>query len=819
MVAVTLAVAAVTAVSYFADRLQTGIQRDARNLLGGDVVLASDNAPPPEFVARAHSLGLRSATSVAFPTMARATDAKGGAAHLVALKAVEVGYPLRGTLTLAKGPAAANLAAAFKASGSPGPHEAWVDAAVLDALQLAVGDALLLGDSTFRIAAIIVQEPDRGAGFMGFAPRAMIGSQDLAATGLVQPASRLNFRLALAGSDTAVQQFTAWADATLKAPTPLRGVRLESVQSGRPELSQTLERADKFLRLVALLAALLSAVAVALAARFFATSHLDDCAVLRVLGLRQRTIAAAYAVEFILAGWFSSLLGAALGFGVHFLLISLMAGLLDVALPTPGLWPLGLGLGVGLTLLLAFGLPPVLQLAQVPPLRVMRRDVGQLRPVSLAVLLLGVGGFSALLLAASRDLRLGLIVVGGFAAAALLVAAVSWLAIRLLRRSVNERSAPRWLVMATRQIAAQPAYTVVQTTALALGMLTLVLLVLLRTDLIDAWRQATPANAPNRFVINVMPDQASAFRATLERNAVRDYDWFPMIRGRLVQVNDHVVSAADYTDERAKRLVDREFNLSHSAQRPPHNPLVAGAWVPEEADAVSLEEGLAKNLNLHLGDWLVFEIAGVPTRVRVTSIRRVDWSSMRANFFAMFPVSRLPNVPLTYMAAYRAPDVAGFDNAVSREFPNVTNVDVSSTLQQLQRVLDQVARAVEFLFGFTLAAGLVVLVAAVGATHEERSRAYAIMRAVGASTRLLRQVQRAELAGVGLLGGLLASLLASAIGWGLARYVFDFAWSGSLRVLVLGSLAGAALTLLVGWWSLRGLLRRPVVETLRKAAT
>jgi len=680
-----------------------------------------------------------------------------------------------------------------------------------------VGDTLLLGDAGLRIARVITLEPDRGAGFMSFAPRVMLNQADVPRTGLVQPASRVSYRFAVAGDAGAVKQFSDWADETIKK-AEVRGARLESFESGRPEMRQTLDRAEKFLNLVALLAALLSAVAVALAARGFAARHLDDCAMLRVLGQSQRTIAGAYAFEFAVIGVIASALGVAIGFAVHYAFVLLLAGLVESALPAPTLWPVAFGMGVGLTLLFAFGLPPVLQLARVPPLRVIRRDIGGLKPTSIAVLGLGVLGFAALLVAASSDLKLGLIAVGGFAGAVAVFALLSWIAVLLLRRSVNEITAPRWLVLATRQISARPVYAVVQVSALAVGLLALILLVLLRTDLVSSWRKATPPDAPNRFVINVMPDQSADFQKTLRDSGVSKFDWYPMIRGRLVSINGKPVSPDDYADDRAKRLVDREFNLSNSADAPPHNIITAGAWKPGAPGEVSVEAGLAETLGLKLGDTLRFDIGGMQNEARITSLRKVDWGSMHANFFVMYTVADMADVPVTYMGAFRAPDVKGFDNALVRTYPNVTNVDMSATINQVQRVLDQVIRAVEFLFGFTLAAGLVVLFASVTATREERAREFAVMRAVGARGSLLRQVQRAELAGVGLLAGFLASIVASVIGWALARYVFDFTWTASPLVPIAGALAGAVLAWAAGWWGLREVLRRPVVATLRQAS-
>jgi putative ABC transport system permease protein len=814
IVAVTLAVAALTAVGFFADRIKGGLQRDARALIGGDAVVSSDKPTPLEIIARAQELGLKRAGTVGFPTMARAPDDAGGASKLVALKAVEPGYPLRGSLKIATAPdTPEQTTREIPAKGS-----VWVDGNLLDSLGLRMGDTLLMGSSRLRIERLIVVEPDRGAGFMNFAPRVMINASDLEATGLVQPASRMTYRMAVVSNDQgAVKEFSDWLTAKEKSGE-VRGLRLESLEGGRPEMRSTLDRAEKFLNLVALLAALLSAVAVAIAARGFAARHLDHCAMLRVLGVSQRSMAWGYILEFAIVGLVASGLGVLLGFAVHFGFVVLLAGLVESALPAASIWPVLFGLGMGLTLLFAFGLPPVLQLAQVPPLRVIRRDVGGLKAASAGVLLLGMAGFAALLMAASRDVVLGGIAVGGFLVAVLVFASLSYLAVKLLRKSVNETTAPRWLVLATRQISARPAYAVVQVSSLAVGLLALVLLILLRTDLISSWRQATPPDAPNRFVINISPEQSGDFVKNIEAQGIKKYDFFPMIRGRLIAINGKTITPEGFADDRTKRMVDREFNLSHAAQKPAHNQIIAGKWQEEEKDAISVEEGIAKQLNVKLGDLLTFDVAGMPVTAKITSLRKVDWGSMRANFFVMYPVSKLPDVPATYMSAFKAPDVKGFDNALVRQFPNVTNVDMSLTINQVQRVLDQVIRAVEFLFGFTLLAGLVVLFAAVTATREERTREFAILRAVGARSQLLRQVQRAELAGVGMLAGVLASMVALVVGWALARYVFEFAWNPVAWVVPLAGILGAGLALMAGWWGLRAVLNTPVVNTLRRAA-
>jgi putative ABC transport system permease protein len=437
----------------------------------------------------------------------------------------------------------------------------------------------------------------------------------------------------------------------------------------------------------------------------------------------------------------------------------------------------------------------------------------------------GLLGFCALLLVVSRDLVMGAAAVGGFAISIVLFAGVSWLALRALRFSVREDTAPRWLILATRQLVARPGLAVVQVSSLAVGLLALALLVLLRTDLIASWRDATPADAPTRFVINIQPDQAQAFQDQLRQAGVTDYDWYPMFRGRLVNINGEAVRSDAYEDPRAQRLVQREFNLSHSAELPLKNVIVDGDWTAGEAGTISVEEGLANDLGLKVGDTMGFDVAGDVVSARISDLRRVDWASMRVNFFALFPVAEMPDMPITYISAFRAPEtsavgpdgiVRSFDNQLVRNFPNVTNINTATTLAQVQRILDQVIRAIEFLFGFSVVAGLVVLFAAITHTRAERAREYAILRAVGARSALLRQVQRAELAGVGLLAGAMASSAAMVLGWVLAKQVFEFNWYPPLWVPLAGALCGAGLALLAGWWGLREVLNTPAWQTLRQ---
>ncbi|WP_374657525.1 ABC transporter permease [Inhella sp.] len=807
IVGVALAVAAVSAVALLGDRLERGLKRDAAQLIGGDLVVSADRPASEAWRARVQQLGLQQSHTANFPSMVRSSDAQGGATRLVAIKAVDDAYPLRGLLQLKGG----------QTGRGPKPGEVWVDQQVLDSLNLHAGDRLGVGDSWLRIGAVIQTEPDRGAGFLAFAPRVMLHQTDLPATNLVQPASRIGYRMAVGAEP---RQAAALAALNQELKTSLdagswRGARLETLQSGRPELRQTLERGERFLSLVALLAALLSGIAVALSARDFAARHVDEVAMLRVLGQKGARVGFVYAAEFLLAGLIASVLGLLAGWALHSLLLAVLGDLVGVQLPAPGPLPFAVGLGLGLGLLVAFGLPPVLGLSRVPPLRVLRRDAKAGGSVAWLALLLGGAGTVGILLAVARDLTMGLLTLGGFATAGLLLLLLAWAAIRVLPKLVT---GPGWMKLAMRQLASRPALAAAQVAALGLGLLALALLALVRTDLMDSWRVATPDRGPNRFVINLLPDQGEPFRAALQQAGIEPMDWHPMFRGRLTAINGQPVTQMKFATGRAERLVEREFNLSHGAAMPSHNVQVAGSWTGDSG-GLSVEEGLAQELGLKLGDRLQFDVAGTPAEAPITQLRKVDWSSMRVNFFVIFERAEMPEVPSTWIATFRASGSnTQLDRRLASEFPNATLVDVSEQIGQLQRVLDQVAQAVEILFSFTLAAGLVVLMGAMTATREARLREAAVWRAVGAGSGLLARVQRVELLSLGLLAGLLAGVIAVGLGAVLASQVFQFSWAPKPWVPLATLMGGALLAWGAGWWGLRGVLTRPVVQTLREAS-
>jgi putative ABC transport system permease protein len=807
--ALVIAVAAVTSVGFFVDRLRAGLQRDATQLLGADLVVSSDAPVAANLRERATASGLQVAETITFPSMAiNASDRD--LATLSAVKAVSPGYPLRGALRVKLAYDEADEAT----REIPTPGTVWVDPQALAALRLAVGGTLRLGERSFTVAKLIAIEPDRAGQFVNFAPRVMLNLADLPATQLIQQGSRVTYRLLVAGERNGVEAYSAWANENLG-----RGQRIESLEGGRPEMQRTLERAERFLSLVALLAALIAAVAVAAAARRFSLRHLDSCAMMRCLGLAQADIFGLFALEFLWIGLIACAAGVAGGFALHFVLLEVLRTLIPAGLPWPTALPAVQGFACGLVLLLGFALPPLVQLRHVPPLRVLRKDLGP--PAGLAAFgyLIGLLGFFGLLLWSSNDLKIGALTAGGFAFGIVAFAAIAWGVLRLLAplRAMTGRLGITWR-FAVAAVQRRPVATVVQLVALSIGLMALLLLTVTRTDLVNAWRRAAPADAPNRFVINIQPEQEKLVAQRLSAAGIADVTLYPMIRGRLVAINGTGTGPENFKDDRAQRLVDREFNLSYADAPPSHNPITAGAWFVPGAAELSIEEGIAQTLGVRLGDTLSFEIAGSRVDARATSLRKVNWDSMRANFFVIMPSTLLADQPKSFITAFHLPAArAGLTGELLRDFPNLTVVDTSAIFRQVQALLDKVIAAVEFLFVFTLVAGVLVLYSALAATHDERVREAGLLRALGASRLQLSRVQTAEMLCLGGLAGLLAAGGAAAIGWALARFAFEFEYAVSPWIFALGIGGGAVCALAGGWVGLRGVLKTPPLATLRDA--
>lgn len=806
-VALLLAVAALTSVDFLADRVEQALKLEAHQLLGGDLLLTADHPWDDAYRREAAQRGVMLAESVSFPSMVRVGEEGQLTAQLAEIKAVSAGYPLRGALRIAP----ALNAADGVTRDIPARGEVWADERLATALDLRAGAALALGQATPRFAAVLTLEPDRGTNFFALAPRLLINLADLPATGLIQPGSRAGYRLYLAGEPAAVAAYQRWAQARLG-----RGEKIESLDNARAEIRNLTERAQRFLRLAALLAVILAAVAVALASERYLRRHLDGCAVMRCLGAQEAQLLLIHGGEFLLFGLFATLAGCVVGYGVQMLLLNLLGGVLVAVPPAPTFWPWLHGLLVGMTLVAGFALPPLLRLRRVSTLRVLRREWAATDAAALTAYAFGAALLAALMLWMAGELRLGAIVLGGFLAAFVFFGLMARGLVAVLGRFPPRGHGYGWrhgLANLRRHLAA----TLVQAVALALGLTALLLFAVARGDLLESWQRRIPADAPNRFVINIQPDQRVAIAGFFARHGLPAPAPAPMVRGRLVAVNDTPIGAESYADERAQRLVDREFNLSWSAEIPAGNRIVGGRWHGARRVAeFSVEQGLAETLHLKLGDRLAYDIAGNRIEATITSLRKLDWDSMQVNFFVMAPPGLLDAAPASFITSFHlSPAAEKFIPELVRAFPNLTVIDVAVLLRQLNATLDQVAHAVLLVFGFAVLAGLVVLVAALQASSDERRHSLAILRALGARRAQLATALVAEFALLGALAGALAGIAASAIGWALARFVFDLDYLPHGQLLAIGILAGSGLAVMVGWFSLAPLLRQPAMNALR----
>ena len=804
--ALVVAVASITSVAFFADRVGSALVRDAHQLLGADLVLVSDHPWQPGIAAEIPKRGLERAESTAFISMAMSGDK----VQLTGVKAVTGNYPLRGKLRIAP----ALNAQDAPAQAGPARGQAWIEERLVTALGAPVGSRIRLGKETLEVAAVLTLEPERGANFFNLAPRLIMNAADLPATGLVQTGSRISYYLYAAGPREGIAALDAWARARLE-----RGQRVDNLESGRPEVRAAIERAQRFLGLTALLAAILAGVAIALGTRRFVERHLDACAVMRCLGVTQRRLLQLFGAEFLLLGIGACAIGVAAGFAAQFAISEALGGLLHADLPPPSVLPAAQGFLVGLVLLLGFALPPLVQLKNVPAVRVIRRESGAAKGGTLAAYAAGLAALSGLLVWQAGDLSLGMTVVGGVAAAVMFFAVIAWLGLRLFSGNLVSRMigkqniALRYGLANLRRHARGNA---IQVASLALGLTAMLLLSFTRNDLVDAWRRSAPPDAPNRFLLGVQPDQLKDVKAFFAQRGLGTPELSPMVRGRLTAINGRKVSEADYSEERARRLVEREFNLSFADRPPAHNTVVQGKWFAPDDDAVSVEEGIAKTLGWKLGDELQFTVGGESFAARVTSVRKLRWDSMKVNFFVIGPPALIGRFPASYISAFRVPPGAESQmNELAMRFPNVTIVDVGAALRQAQGIVDQVIGAVQVVFLFALGAGLLVLYSALVATEDERRREAAVMRVYGASRAQVTGSQRVEFLAMGLLAGLLATAGAAAIGQLLARRVFDLDLPPSAGLWIAGPLAGVLLLSLNAWLSARKVLAASPALTLR----
>lgn len=809
--ALVIAVASMTSVGFFTDRIRVAMQQQTGELLGADLVLLSTAAPPAAWSALAQAQNLRSALTLSFPSVVLA----GERTQLTEVKAVSSGYPLRGTLRVAL----TGYGAELPTDSIPEAGTVWLDARALNALGLVVGDKLQLGALDIRVTKVLAYEPDRGGDFFSIAPRLMMNSADVPRTGLLGPGSRVSYRLLLAGRRDELQALRAKLEPTLVA-----GQRFLDASDARPELKSALDRAQRFLGLAALVSVILAGVAVASATRRYVARHLDSSALMRCFGATQNQITLLFGLQMLVLGLVASLAGCAIGYAAQEVLARLLAGMISGKLPAPSAWPVLVGVLTGLITLAGFSLPSLLRLKNVPPQRVLRRDMGPLPSRSITLYGAALGAMAVLLIWQAGDTTLAVYVIGGVVAALLVLALSAYLLVRALG-VLRGRVGVAWRY-GMANIARRSGASVAQVVAFGIGIMLLLLLSLVRGDLLSAWEKTLPRDAPNQFLINILPEQVQAVQQFLTERLQGSGTshtqpvLHPMVRARLTAINGREVMPADYADDHAKRLVEREFNLSWGDTLQADNRIVGGQWwgsAGRGQHELSVEKGLATTLGLKLGDELTYRIADRELRARITSLRTVSWDSFRANFFVLTPPGVLEDYPATYITSfYLPPTTRDLLGALVRAFPNVTIIDVDAMMTRVRSIMQRVNLSVQYVFLFTLLAGLTVMYAAIQSSRDERVHESALLRTLGASRRQLLQGLAAEFIVLGLLAGLLASFAATLAGYVIAKQVFHFDYAFDLQLWLAGTLGGALCIGFFGVWGTRFILHQPPLQVLRE---
>jgi putative ABC transport system permease protein len=807
-ISLMLAVTAVTTVGFFTDRVGRAMTRQASELLAGDLVISSPDPIRREITQQANIVGLARARTLSFPSVVL----RGDTTLLTEVKAVSPGYPLRGRLRTAE----KLYGEATTTDNIPAPGSVWVEPRLLTQLSMQVGDQLQLGRLAFKVSHVLAYEPDRGSNLFQFAPRVMLNEADLEATGLVVPASRVSHQLLLAGDQNQVEYFSRW----MRNHT-LPGERLLGIEDGRPEMRTALERAQQFLGLAALVSVLLGGSAIAVATRHYAKRQSDNGAIMRCMGASSALLLQMFLLRLLWLGTLASLIGSGLGFLAQEILSHLLAQWFVLELPAASLWPLVSGMVTGLVVLTGFALPPLLHLRRVPPLRVLRRDLALSSPSVWSVALVTLLVMLGLMWWQTGDVKLAAMVGGGAVATiALLWLAATGLITTLKRTEVSSGMLWRFgLAALTRRSGG----STIQIVAIGLGIMALLLLTLVRVDVLQAWGRTLPPETPNQFLVNIQPHEVEPLRQLFQQQNRPPPILYPMVRGRLVGINDTAVGPDHFQNERAQRLVSREFNLSWTTHIQEDNRVTAGRWWTTKQPAAaefSLEQGVAKSLGLKLGDRLRFRATGKEFEAKVTSLRSVKWDSFNVNFFVIATPGVLEKYPATYVTSfYLGADQSDFLIQLVRQFPSITVLDVRSFMDQVRKVIEHASLAIEYVFMFTLLAGLMVLYAAIQSTLDERRKESAILRTLGAMRQQIMFGITLEFVVLGALAGLLAAIAASLLGYLLTTQIFELVYSLNPWIWLAGILSGAIGVGIAGVLGVSPTLNSPPIQVLRHTPT
>ncbi len=814
LLALVLAVAATTAVGFFTDRIQSALVRQGGLLLGGDLVVSADHALPQKYELEARRRKLQSTSTLAFPSMI----AQGKLSQLAEIKAVNAGFPLRGQLTISTQADANQVASAGSTANTiPAPGTVWMEPRLANLLAVKVGDSVEVGERKMQVAAILQREPSRGGDMFSIAPRLLMNAVDVPSTQLIQFGSRVKYQLLIASDAKAIQDYAAWAK-----PQLARGERVEDVRSARPEMKSALEKAQQFLGLSAMVGVILAMVAMFLASLPYVQTSLDTYALMRCFGASKRLIVRILMYQTLLLALLGSVVGCLLGFAAQAGLAALAGRLFLEALPSPGWMPALSGMAAGFATMLAVVWPHLLRLRDVPALRILRRDLGDLHTAGWLSFLPAVIVMAGMVFWHAGDFKIGSVTLLAFFALLLMAGALTYAGSKLLQK-MSKAGHGAWnngaWSLGLAGLKRRPGMTIAQVIGFSFGLMALILLALVRGDLLSSWQASLPPDAPNRFIINIQPAQIVGVKVFYTQAGISKTEVFPMVRGRLVALNNRPLDTKKYQDEGVRRLAEREFNLSQIAQMQTDNQLLAGRWWRTDEygkPMLSLEQGVAKSLGIKLGDRLTYDIAGTRLTLTVTSLRKVEWDTMRVNFFAVTPPGVLDAFPASFITSFHLP--LGHEdklNQLIRRFPNLTVIDVAALMEQVRGIMNKMSHAVEYVFGFSLLAGIAVLYAALVATRDERVREATLLRVLGAKRRQVVAAVLTEFFCIGLLAAIVATVAASALAYYISVRVLNIPYQFNYSLALLALLGASLLVPLAAWFGVRGFLNQTPRQLLQ----
>ncbi|MGB1581469.1 MAG: ABC transporter permease [Nevskiales bacterium] len=800
--AIIVAVAAASAVGLFSDRMRSALEAQSAEALGADILLTGREPLPAELANTAEALGLRSLSHLNFPSLVIG----GSKSTLAAIKAVNTGYPLAGELRIAS--AAYETAAAT--DQIPQPGEAWADIRLWNELELKPGDSVQVGSLALRITAFLEYEPDRGVGFVDLAPRLLINHADVEASGLLGPGSRVQYTRMFAGPAAAIQSLRQNSEL---APS----LRWITPAEARPEIRSALDRAGQFLDIAVLAVTLLAAVAIGLTAQQHGMRLRDEVAVLKCMGASRGFVFQSHLFSLLLMGVLSTLLGLLVGYGGQAILASLLAGLVQgLNLPAPALTAVVSPAILALIMLLGFAVPPIYTAADTPPMRVFQRSADQTRGTTV-IWLAAIAAAIGLLAWQTREPKLAGLVLAGTAVSLAILAVVSWLLVRIFA-GLRSRGGLGWR-FGLGNISRRSGKTVGQAVALGLGLLALLLVSVVREDLLDAWQDRLPPDTPNVFLINIQSEQLDSLRDFFGDHGYTDLKLWPMARGRLVALNGEPVTVDSFDDPETRRWINRDFNMSWTDSIGWDNKITEGEWWGEAVRnqaLLSAEEYARERLGVQIGDRLTLQFGPEQIEFTIHHFREVQWDSFQPNFFLLTPPGVLDDVPAQWLTSFYLPrEQRELLRELVTQLPNITALDLDAAMNQVRSIVNRLVSAVEFMLLFTLAAGLVVLLAAIEGTRGERARETALLRALGARSASLRRGLLAEFLALGLVAGLVAGAAAQAVAWALASQVFDIPYGLSPALWLISAGMGAGLVTLFGWLSLRSVLKTPPTRVLQ----